>query len=53
LLLRLRFDDDLTAQEIAKLLQFPSPFHVYRRVNALLGVLRRALEQRGFESAVP
>lgn len=53
LLLRLRFDDDLSAQEIAKLLSFPSPFHVYRRVNALLGVLRRALEQRGIESAVP
>jgi RNA polymerase sigma factor (sigma-70 family) len=53
LLLRLRFDDDLSAQEIAKLLGFPSPFHVYRRVNALLGVLRRALEQRGVESAVP
>jgi RNA polymerase sigma factor (sigma-70 family) len=53
LLLRLRFDDDLTAQEIAKLLSFPSAFHVYRRVNALLAVLRRALEQRGIESAVP
>lgn len=53
LLLRLRFDDDLTAQEIAKLLDFPSAFHVYRRVNALLAVLRRALEQRGIESAVP
>jgi len=53
LLLRLRFDDDLSAQEIAKLLAFPSPFHVYRRVNALLGVLRRTLEQRGVESAVP
>jgi RNA polymerase sigma factor (sigma-70 family) len=53
LLLRLRFDDDLTAQEIAQLLRFPSPFHVYRRVNAVLAVLRRALEQRGIESAVP
>lgn len=53
LLLRLRFDDDLTAQEIAKLLAFPSAFHVYRRVNALLAVLRRALEERGIESAVP
>jgi RNA polymerase sigma factor (sigma-70 family) len=52
-LLRLRFDDDLTAHEIAELLSFPSAFHVYRRVNALLGTLRRALEQRGIESAVP
>lgn len=53
LVLRLRFDDDLTAQEIAKLLGFPSVFHTYRRVNAVLAVLRRALERRGFESAVP
>ena len=53
LLLRLRFDDGLAAQEIARLLDFPSPFHVYRRVNALLGQLRRALEERGVESPVP
>ena len=53
LLLRLRFDDDLAAQEIARLLDFPSPFHVYRRVNALLAQLRRTLEQRGVESHVP
>jgi RNA polymerase sigma factor (sigma-70 family) len=53
LLLHLRFDDDLSAQEIARLLDFPSPFHVYRRVNALLAQLRRSLEQRGIVSAVP
>ena len=53
LLLRLRFDDDLSAQDIARLLDFPSPFHVYRHVNALLGRLRRTLERRGVESAVP
>jgi RNA polymerase sigma factor (sigma-70 family) len=53
LLLRLRFDDDLAAQEIARLLNFPSPFHVYRRVNALLPQLRRALEQLGVESWAP
>jgi len=53
LLLQLRFDDDLTAQEIARLVNFASPFHVYRRVNVLLATLRRSLEQRGVESAVP
>jgi len=53
LLLRLRFDDDLAAQEIARLLNFPSPFHVYRRINALLPQLRRALEQLGVESWAP
>jgi RNA polymerase sigma factor (sigma-70 family) len=53
LLLRLRFDDDLSAQEIARLLDYPSPFHVYRRVNVLLGQLRAALERRGIENALP
>jgi len=53
LLLRLRFDDDLPAQEIARLLGFASPFHVYRRVNVLLARLRRGLEKQGVRSAVP
>jgi RNA polymerase sigma factor (sigma-70 family) len=53
LLLRLRFDDGLSAQEIARLLGFSSAFHVYRRVNALLARLRRALEAQGIESALP
>jgi RNA polymerase sigma factor (sigma-70 family) len=53
LLLRLRFDDDLSAQEIAHLLGFSSAFHVYRRVNALLARLRRSLEAQGIENALP
>jgi len=53
LLLQLRFTDDLTAQEIAKLLDFASPFHVYRRVNFVLGELRRMLTDRGVESSIP
>jgi RNA polymerase sigma factor (sigma-70 family) len=53
LLLRLRFEDDLPAQEIARLLGFASPFHVYRRVNVLLARLRRGLEKQGVRSAVP
>ena len=53
LLLRLRFDDELSAQEIARLLGFSSAFHVYRRVNALLARLRRSLEAQGIESALP
>ena len=44
LLLKLRFVDDLAAQEIARLLDYPSPFHVYRRLNALLAELRRTLQ---------
>lgn len=53
LLVRLRFEDDLTAQEIARLTDFPSPHHVYRRINVVLAELRTVLRRRGFESAVP
>jgi RNA polymerase sigma factor (sigma-70 family) len=53
LLLELRFVDDLSAQAIAPMLEMPSPFHVYRRLNALLADLRRALGRRGVESALP
>jgi RNA polymerase sigma factor (sigma-70 family) len=53
LVLKLRFVDDLAAQEIARLLGFPSPFHVYRRLNALFAGLRSALHRRGVESAAP
>ena len=53
LLIRLRFEDDLTAQEIARLIDFPSPHHVYRRINVVLADLRGVLRRRGIESAVP
>jgi len=53
LVLKLRFVDDLAAQEIARLLGFPSPFHVYRRLNTLFAELRSALHRRGVESAAP
>ncbi|HYV98511.1 MAG TPA: sigma-70 family RNA polymerase sigma factor [Gemmatimonadaceae bacterium] len=50
LLLRYRFDDDLPAREIARLMRFRSVFHVYRRVNALLASCRTALAQKGIRS---
>jgi RNA polymerase sigma factor (sigma-70 family) len=53
LLLKLRFDDDLSASAISKLVGLPTPFHVYRRLNALLRRLRDHLAQRGVESAQP
>jgi RNA polymerase sigma factor (sigma-70 family) len=52
-LLRLRFDDGLSAQQIARALHYPSPFHVYRRINALLAQLRATLQARGIESSIP
>ena len=51
LLIRLRFEDGLSAAEIADMLRFPSQFHVYRRLNALLDTLRASLRARGIESA--
>lgn len=49
LLLTLRIEEGLTAKEIAGLMRFPSVFHVYRRLNKVLGELRRKLERRGVE----
>ena len=46
LLLRLRFEQELTAREIATLLDLPSPFHVYRRLRTVCGVLRGLLAAR-------
>lgn len=49
-LLALRFEDARPVSEIAAILHLPTVFHVYRRLNAALGVLRRALARRGLES---
>ncbi|HTI06009.1 MAG TPA: sigma-70 family RNA polymerase sigma factor [Gemmatimonadales bacterium] len=53
LLLKLRFADDLPAREIAQLMHFPTPFHVYRRLNAVLEQLKTALHRRGIEGSEP
>jgi RNA polymerase sigma factor (sigma-70 family) len=50
LLLSLRFEDDRSAVEIARILSLPSPFHVYRRLNTVVSQLRRALAERGIGS---
>lgn len=53
LLLRLRFDDGKPASEIARVMGFPTQFHVYRRLERVLAFLRRELERRGIRDAVP
>jgi RNA polymerase sigma factor (sigma-70 family) len=53
LLLKLRYEDQLPAREIGHLLRFATPFHVYRRLNALLEALRTALQRRGIEGSEP
>jgi RNA polymerase sigma factor (sigma-70 family) len=45
LLLRLRFEHDLTARAIAAMLGLPSPFHVYRRLDSIYGVMRNLIGQ--------
>jgi RNA polymerase sigma factor (sigma-70 family) len=52
-LLKLRFEDSLSAQQIAAALGWPTPFHVYRRLNALYAELRRLLAARGVTSSAP
>jgi RNA polymerase sigma factor (sigma-70 family) len=47
LLLRLRFTEDLPAREIARLMGFPTLFHVYRQLDKVLHTLRGSLEARG------
>jgi len=53
LLLKLRFQDGLSAREIAELTERPSPFHVYREVKSVLGSLRESLLERGVRSSRP
>jgi RNA polymerase sigma factor (sigma-70 family) len=53
LLIKLRFDDGLSAADIADILRLPTPFHVYRRITHVLDGLRRALRARGIEGRVP
>ncbi len=53
LLLRLRFEKDLPAREIARLMDFPSLFHVYRRLKIVLKQLREALLAQGVEDSKP
>lgn len=53
LLLKLRFEYDLTAKQIVRLMGFPTPFHVYRRLRSRLATLRRALEAKGVDDSAP
>jgi RNA polymerase sigma factor (sigma-70 family) len=43
LLLELRFEHDLTAREVAVAVGLPTPFHVYRRLEAIYRLVRAQL----------
>jgi RNA polymerase sigma factor (sigma-70 family) len=51
LLLRLRFEDELSVPEIARLLGVGSAFKVYRDINRLLTTLRAELQAAGIRGA--
>jgi RNA polymerase sigma factor (sigma-70 family) len=53
LLIKLRFEDELSMPEVAANLGLPSRFHAYRRLTEVLDLLRRALERRGVREAEP
>ena len=53
LLLRLRFDDGESAPTIARLLGYPTAFHVYRHLNALLERLGKQLREKGMDGPAP
>ena len=53
LLLKLRFEDDLSAQAITSVLRMPTQFHVYRRLKQVLAELRQRLAAAGVENALP
>jgi DNA-directed RNA polymerase specialized sigma24 family protein len=48
-MLTLRFEDGLTALEIARTVGLPTPFHVFRHLNRSFAALRRALSAEGIE----
>lgn len=52
-LLALRFEDGLSAPEIARLAAFPTPFHVYRSLNRVMDTLRDRLKRSGIEGSTP
>ena len=53
LLLTLRFEDGESVPRIARLLSYPTPFHVYRQLNALLDRLRNQLQEKGIDGPGP
>lgn len=49
LLIALRFQDDLSALRIARILHAPTPFHIYRQLKTVLDKLRSYLIARGID----
>lgn len=52
LILHLRFTDELSALEISRIIGAPTPFHVYRRINRILAMLREWIDRPSEPRAV-
>lgn len=48
LLLDLRFERNMSGRQIAQALNYPTPYHAYRRLGFVLRELKDRLEKRGF-----
>jgi RNA polymerase sigma factor (sigma-70 family) len=53
LLVAYRFEEGLSAREISELMNFPTPFHVYRELNRTFKVMKLRLEEMGVDEADP
>ena len=53
LLVRLRFEDGLSAAGIARVIGLPTPFHVYRRLRVVCAALRARLQALGVDDGAP
>jgi len=53
LLVRLRFEDDVSVSEIGRLMRFPTVFHVYRALGRVTQTLREQLERDGISGREP
>lgn len=53
MLLACRYEEGMTARDIARLMDFPSVFHVYRHLKAVQRSLRGLLERKGVDDPSP
>jgi RNA polymerase sigma factor (sigma-70 family) len=53
LILRLRFESDLSVPEIARLIGQDSPFKLYRHIDKLLATMKESLRAVGVDDAAP
>jgi RNA polymerase sigma factor (sigma-70 family) len=53
LLLSLKYEDEMSGRQIAQIMGYESPFHVYRRLKVVLASLKEDLVKRGIDGSRP